>query len=206
VEFDSLSFGGSSNAWLGKLDLSSDDMIVHGGNLANVANVANQLKAGFNSAAGYWNGAAGIVSTTAAADTRFLTTVGYRTGGIAFDNVNTTATDVLVKYTYYGDADLSGTLDGADYQQIDNGFGLKLTDWSNGDFNYDGVVDGADYALIDNTFNQLAAGTDPLAIIASAAQLNAIPTASAAVPEPAEFALLWLASCGALLRRWRRSK
>ena len=71
--------------------------------------------------------------------------------------MTTTNNDVLVKYTYYGDADLNGSVNGADYAQIDHGFGAHLTGWSNGDFNYDGVVDGSDYSLIDNTFNQLAA-------------------------------------------------
>ena len=77
-------------------------------------------------------------------------------GGV-FDGINTTTNDVLVKYTYFGDANLDGTVSGADYQQIDAGFGLHLTGWQNGDFNYDGVVDGSDYSLIDNTFNQLNA-------------------------------------------------
>ena len=55
-----------------------------------------------------------------------------------------------MKYTYYGDANLDGAVDGADYQQIDNGFGGGLTGWSNGDFNYDGV----DLVLpADNTLN-----------------------------------------------------
>jgi len=30
--------------------------------------------------------------------------------------------DVLVKYTYFGDANLDGAVTGADYQQIDLGF------------------------------------------------------------------------------------
>jgi len=54
-----------------------------------------------------------------------------------------------VKYTTTATPDLSGAVDGADYQQIDSGFGNNLTGWQNGDFNYDGVVDGSDYALID---------------------------------------------------------
>jgi hypothetical protein len=83
---------------------------------------------------------------------------------------------VLVKYTWYGDADLSGTVDGSDYSRIDNGFLNHLTGWQNGDFNYDGVIDGSDYTLIDNTFNRQ--GASFFAAIAS-------PTAVVAVPEPA---------------------
>jgi hypothetical protein len=71
---------------------------------------------------------------------------------------------VLVKYTYYGDANLDGKVDGSDYSIIDNTYlhenfsnGVATTPisgWYNGDFNYDGVVDGSDYALMDNAFNQ----------------------------------------------------
>lgn len=60
---------------------------------------------------------------------------------------------VLVKYTRYGDADLSGAIDGTDYALTDNGFISGLTDWFNGDFDYSGANDGTDYALIDNAFN-----------------------------------------------------
>jgi hypothetical protein len=159
-----LAFDGSAGVWQGELDLTNNDLIVHGGNLANIQ---SQLQAGFNSPAGYWNGSAGIVSTSAANDTRYLTTLGYRTGGSPFDGLNTSSTDVLVKYTYYGDANLDGVVNGADYQQIDNGFGEHLTGWQNGDFNYDGVIDGSDFSLIDNAFNQLSAtGASPLATLA----------------------------------------
>ena len=61
------------------------------------------------------------------------------------------ATDVLVKYTYGGDANLDGLLDGADYGLIDNYIQFPgTTGWGNGDFNYDGVIDGADYGILDN--------------------------------------------------------
>jgi autotransporter-associated beta strand protein len=202
MQASSLTFGGSTGAWTGQLDLTSNDMVVHNG---VVANIANQLKTGFNVGSGYWNGAGGIISTTAASDSTHLTTLGYRTGGSPLDGVNTTSSDVLVMYTYYGDADLNGTVNGADYQQIDMGFGLHLTGWSNGDFNYDGVVDGSDYSLIDNTFNQInATGASPLAIIADPSDLIASPADATAVPEPTNLGLLSISEVGLLRRRGRR--
>jgi hypothetical protein len=69
---------------------------------------------------------------------------------------------------------LNGILNGADYQQIDNGFGQGMTGWSNGDFNYDGAVDGSDYSLLDNAFNQETAGAAPLAVV-GAALVTGIP-------------------------------
>jgi hypothetical protein len=69
----------------------------------------------------------------------------------------TVSLPVLVKYTYYGDANLDGKVDGSDYSRIDNAALNHLTGWSNGDFNYDGVIDGSDYTLIDNAFNRQGA-------------------------------------------------
>ena len=71
----------------------------------------------------------------------------------SFDGQTVSNTDILVKYTLYGDANFDGIVNGSDYTLIDNGYNAKLTGWRNGDFNYDGVVNGDDYILIDNAFN-----------------------------------------------------
>ena len=71
-----------------------------------------------------------------------------------FDGQTVAAGDVEVKYTYYGDANLDGRVDGSDYSRIDNGYLSHLAGWQNGDFNYDGVINGSDYTLIDNAFNK----------------------------------------------------
>src|SRR5262249_29406145 len=150
------------------------------------------LRSGTNFASGgYWNGI-GISSATAAGDAAHLTALGVLLNNVGgqtiyaagtsfgpFDNQATSGTDVLVKYTYYGDADLSGGVDGGDYSLTDNGFNMRLSGWSNGDFNYDTVIDGADYALIDNVFN---AGPTPLAVVAqpAATAVNAHTDAAAA--------------------------
>jgi hypothetical protein len=39
-----------------------------------------------------------------------------------FDSYNPAYTDVLIKYTYYGDTNLDGKVDGTDYSRIDNGY------------------------------------------------------------------------------------
>jgi hypothetical protein len=207
-----------SIAGTGSLDLGGNDLMIPGGGSSALASVSSLIKTGFNAGAAYWNGTGGIVSSAARNDTRFLTTLGSAVAGPAgiafFDGVTTGAADVLVKYTYYGDATLDGTVNGADYQQIDNGFGLHLTGWSNGDFNYDGVVDGSDYSLIDNTFNQITAtGASPLALdggsalIASGSNLWASPAdlTPAAVPEPGSLTLLTIGAASLLGRRRRRA-
>ncbi len=213
-----LNVAGATDAWTGKLDLTNNDLIIHGGNLAQVS---NQLKAGLNLASpgGYWNGAGGIVSSTAAADSTHLTTLGViqnndgsgnpiygaTTAHGLFDGQNPGVGDVLVKYTYFGDADLSGTVDGTDYAKIDNGFVHNLTGWFNGDFNHDGVIDGSDYSLIDNAFNNQGASlAGGMSVGMLASNTAEIAGGAAAVPEPGTLSLALLASA-TLLKRRRRS-
>ncbi len=60
-----------------------------------------------------------------------------------------TASSVIVRYTWLGDSDLNGIVDGSDYALIDTGFSSHDNRWVFGDYDYSGDVDGSDYALID---------------------------------------------------------
>jgi hypothetical protein len=174
----------------GTLDLTSNDLIVSGGDIGAVTALA---ATGFNLAGGgNWSGS-GLTSSLAASDTTHLTAlavVGNNQGGPTldgkFDGVSVNPGDVLVKYTLVGDANLDGHVDGSDYTLIDTGFasGGTLTGWFNGDFNYDGYVDGSDYALIDNSFNNQPAAGIPSVLTA---EVSAQP---ASAPEPASLSLL----------------
>ncbi len=137
----SLAFAGG-----GLLDLSGNDLIVHNGNLSQLT---QEIGSGF---AGYWNGTTGI--TSSAARLASNKALGIRVAASAtFDGQTVASSDVLVKYTYFGDANLDGVVNGSDYTLIDNGFNSHLIGWLNGDFNYDGVVNGDDYTVIDDAFN-----------------------------------------------------
>jgi hypothetical protein len=166
---NSFQLSGGTNAWQGTLDLSSNDLILHNG---STGTLFNQIAQGY--AHGQWNTTGGITSSAAAADPTHLTTLGviqnsqnqsptgtllYGSGGSLgqFDGTNPLASDVLVKYTYEGDANLDGQVTTADYTLIDNGYLTQSTGWYNGDFNYDGTINGSDYTLIDNAFNTQAA-------------------------------------------------
>ena len=72
------------------------------------------------------------------------------------------ATSVLVKYTYGGDANLDGTLNGDDYFQIDSHSNQSgsVFGYFNGDFNLDGEINGDDYFIIDSNWN--AGSTGPV--------------------------------------------
>ncbi|MBC7785429.1 MAG: hypothetical protein H7144_16470, partial [Burkholderiales bacterium] len=62
-------------------------------------------------------------------------------------------TSVLVKYTWRGDTNLSGNVNGSDYALADTGFSGGGAGWYYGDVNYDGTINGSDYALIDTGFS-----------------------------------------------------
>ncbi len=189
------------------LDLTNNDLIIHNGDLAALT---NYLDVGFNQ--GAWGGAGGITSSAAAATTNAALAIELNSTGSSallstFDGQPVTSTDVLIKYTYFGDANLDGVVNGSDYTLIDNGFNNSLTGWHNGDFNYDGVVNGDDYTLIDNAFNtqgaSLAAAIPPrsggLMDAEETAQLN-----STTVPEPIGFGGIVFAAMGFSARRNRR--
>jgi autotransporter-associated beta strand protein len=185
----------------GKLDLTDNGLIVHKGDLTALT---DDVKAGDNILG--WNGSTGITSSTAAADTRSLSALGVIQNETAGDGIMYSTTfdgttglslatsDVLIRYTFYGDANLDGTVDGSDYSLIDNGFLDNLSGWQNGDFNYDHAVDGSDYTLIDNAFNNQ--GANLAAFIASPAAASA-----STVPEPAAFGLVAISGLGLLGRR-----
>ena len=85
---------------------------------------------------------------------------------------------MLIKYTYYGDANLDGKVNASDYSLIDNGYLNHLTGWFNGDFNYDGVVNGSDYTLIDNAFNMQGALLAAVATTQIAGDISVVPEPS----------------------------
>ena len=202
----------------GLIDLGANDMIVHGGSLSDIT---SDLAQGRNGGSSAWGGTIGITSSSAAA-TPTLTALGVElnsdgssaNGGLgnplvtAFDGQAVTNTDVLVKYTFAGDANLDGVVNGSDYTLIDNGFNAGLTGWRNGDFNYDGVINGDDYVLIDNAFN-MEGSTSFAATSAGPAEMIATDTAQIAgaaipaVPEPGTITLVTLGAATLLSRRQR---
>jgi len=150
---------------------------------------------------GTWNGASGIVTTQSAATASSLTSIGVATAGETgyaggvFGGVSVSASDVLVMYTYGGDANLDGVVNGDDYFQIDSAFPAGATGWFNGDFNYDGSINGDDYFIIDSNF---PAQGSPF-------PTSALATPLVAVPEPAAACtLIALAGIALPLRRRRR--
>ena len=61
---------------------------------------------------------------------------------------------VIVAYTLYGDANLDGTVNGADLNIVLANYNKTGSIWYQGDFNYDGTVNGADLNIVLANYNQ----------------------------------------------------
>jgi hypothetical protein len=158
--------GSLSIAATGSLDLTGNDLIVHNGNLPAITNL---LVHGFNSPGVAWKGSSGITSSLAAADASHLSSLGMILNQnnssplyTVFDSQPVVMSDVLIKFTFAGDANLDGKVDGTDYSRIDSATMSGAKGWFNGDFNYDGTIDGSDYTLIDNAYNSAPSYVSPL--------------------------------------------
>jgi hypothetical protein len=149
LQVDSLSLAGSAGAWSAKLDLANNDLIVRHGSLADVV---SQLKSAYQN--GAWDGTAGIGSSaadatdgTALASADAATLFGLAAGATAtFDGQTVDASSLLVKYTWVGDANLDGVVNGADRARL-AAVGTTNATWAQGDFDYDGTITGDDYML-----------------------------------------------------------
>jgi hypothetical protein len=173
----------------GTVDIDDNDMIV---DATSLTSVAGYISSAFNN--GNWQGS-GLTSTHAAAVAAdpfnaHKTALGYATAssvGITnFDGQSVSASGVLVRYTYSGDANLDGVVNALDFNAVATNFGGSANSfWFQGDFNYDGVVDTQDFTQLATNFGQVLPS----------------PALGSLVPEPGSFA--WLA-VALLMRRHRK--
>ncbi len=182
------------------VDVGTSDLIVRGldeaDSAAKFGSVNDMARAAQTGNPNALFGANGLTSSVAAADANgqlryAVGVVQNNLGGdplfTTFDGVTVGLNDVLVKFTYFGDADLNGFVDDTDFFLVNNGYGNGLTGWVNGDFDYSGAVDDTDFFLINNAYGLQGA---PL-------------RAGGAVPEPTGMGLIALGA-GAVLGRRRR--
>jgi len=118
---------------------------------------------------GAWNGSNGIISSTAATDPSGLTAVGWidndALGAYSiYRGITLHSGQSIIAYTYYGDTDLSGYVDDADVNNVNNNFGSNLPgdsylggsfypDWADGDTNYSQSVDVGDRYAVESTYH-----------------------------------------------------
>ena len=115
---------------------------------------------------GTWNGTTGVATSMTDATTGVLTGIAVAdasdvlglggTDTATFSGETVDATTILFKYTWGGDADLNGELNGDDYFFLDSHilqsgtvFGFTV-----GDFDYNGELNGDDYFILDSNILQ----------------------------------------------------
>ena len=83
------------------------------------------------------------------------TIFGLNGASTVWDGMTVNGADVLLRYTFPGDANLDGRLNGDDYFNIDSHVNQNgsVFGYFYGDFNYDGRINGDDYFLIDSNIN-----------------------------------------------------
>ncbi len=168
-----------------RLDLADNDLVTSATNsYYTYSQLIGVIKSGY--ANGNWSGP-GIMSSSAAASG------GHTALGVAkatdlfasfpatFSGQTVTDTDVLVKYTYYGDTNLDGQVDVTDLGKLATHWQQTAT-WSGGDFNYDGFVDVTDLGLLAT--NWQAGVANPLGPSFPDA-LREVGLGGVSVPEPA---------------------
>jgi autotransporter-associated beta strand protein len=110
--------------------------------------------------------------------------------GIGYVDIASTLT---LKYTWYGDANLDGTVNADDYALLDRGFNQHAAGWQNGDFDYSGTIDSNDYLLTDTSYLNLhPAAMSPSFLASRQSQFGSeyVSNLIAAVPEPSMIACL----------------
>jgi hypothetical protein len=143
---------GLSITGAGKLDLADNDMVVRyttaqAGTVP--AAIESLVKQGFNG--GNWLGTTGITSSSAAADGRTALAVvdNAALGRTSFSGVTgLTGREVLIKYTFCGDANLDGQVDIGDLGLLAGAWQQPGKGWFDGDFTYNDTVDIGDMGLL----------------------------------------------------------
>jgi hypothetical protein len=171
----------------GTFDIASGNVHVNYTGSSPVGTLVNAIKAGFDG--GKWD-QPGINSSVAATSTH--TGIGYSDSGSV----------VTLKYTYYGDATLNGTVDSNDFAVLAANYGKTGQLWSAGDFNYDGTVNALDFNALATNYGSILpiSGDLPGSMMAQ----STTSSLGSVVPEPSSVLLLF-ASAALGIRRRRKS-
>lgn len=185
------------------LDLISGSIIVTYSGASPAASLTALIASAYDD--GMWD-QPGLTSSTAAGQS--LTGIGLIDNADAhlaqFENISVPTSAVLLKCTWYGDANLDGVVNADDFALLDRGFAKQLSGWMNGDFNYDGIINQQDYLLIDRIFVMSGGGSlSPGFLSLREAEFGDAYVAQliASVPEPSLIGLALIAFIGRRIRR-----
>jgi autotransporter-associated beta strand protein len=181
-----------------RMDLTNNTLVTDSTNFNDFDDTLAWVKSGYDN--GSWTGE-GLMSSSAAANPGHALGIAkatdlFQSFPATFAGQIIDATDVLVRYTRYGDANLDGGVNLADFNRLAANFGTSGKVWSQGDFNFDGAVNLADFNLLAGNFGLAASPGGP--------SLQDWSNLAAAVPEPSVLSSLSLA--GLFLSRRRRAR
>jgi hypothetical protein len=204
-----------NNGWTSSLDVTNHSLIIDvapGAETTTLNTVSNQVKSALNlSGGGFWNGAGGITSSTAAADPSHLKGIGVAVAADVF-GISATGTSIwagqtvdgssiLATYTYFGDANLDGIINIDDFAEFDFNYNASNAGWLGGDFNYDGITDkDNDFSILIDAYQNQGAPITP-AIAAIIAHIE-----GQSVPEPGGGAIVIGAAAIGMRRRRRQQQ
>lgn len=146
--------GLSANPFSGKtLDLGKNKVYIGYSGASPLAAIQGYLQHGYNNNA--WNGGPGsILSSFAAANNKYA--IGYADSADG-TGINTHANTIELMTTLAGDANLDGSVNGADLSRLLGHYNQSAGQvWDGGDFNYDFAVNGADLSKLLGNYNQNA--------------------------------------------------
>ena len=158
------------------INLNNNDMIIDYSGATQIENARIMLQRGF--ANGAWNGL-GLNSAMAASGTfAGRTGLGYAeatdlftTFPATFSGQQVDNTAVLIKFTFYGDANLDGSTNLNDFNVLAGNFGQTGRRWVRGDNDYNLTINLAD-------FNRLAAGFGGSGLAPDGANFGRAPATS----------------------------
>jgi hypothetical protein len=155
--------------------------------------VASWWNNGSRNGPGLGTSSTNTFSTLAVFNNNYTGTAYYPTLGA----VSLTAADILVRYTYLGDINLDGSVNGLDFKLFSEyslvGAPSGITGWAAGDFNYDGQVNASDLQLL------IASENAGLPSLGAPSDVDAL---TVTIPEP--MGLGWLVFPVAVSTRRRR--
>jgi autotransporter-associated beta strand protein len=200
----------------GVLDIGNNHVIIAYGASDPMSAIVGYLRSGFNG--GAWNGPGIISSQIPVANATSNSPqygIGFSDGG---DNINghsivsgLASGQIELKYTLLGDANLDGTVNGADFSILAANFGQGYTNWDQGNFLFTPVINGTDFDALAANFGQGDSGADVGVSSADIAALDAFAAANGlsiptigAVPEPGCVGLMVAGGMGIMSGRRRR--
>lgn len=129
------------------IDLANNGLVIDYAGASPLISIQSSVTSAYN--AGNWDG----VGITTSYGNATQSAVGYGEsadvlgpGGGVFMGRVVDGTAVLVRHTLYGDANLSGSVDGSDFNRWNTNRNTS-GNWTQADFNYDGLVNQSDLDL-----------------------------------------------------------